>query len=226
MARILIAEDDPNQARVLKAYLEREGHHVVVAHDGRQAIESARQLRPDLVVSDIMMPNVDGLDVIRVLRADGDVPVIFVTARATEDDMLLGLDLGAEDYITKPYSPRELVARIRVVLRRNTDANDQPDIVKVGDLEIDPVRHELRIRGNVVDTTPREFALIAALAIQPGRAFSRREMLTEAVGFDHYVLERTVDMHVVNLRKKIELNPASPRYVLTVKGKGYRLADT
>ncbi|MCP4084649.1 MAG: response regulator transcription factor [Actinomycetia bacterium] len=224
MARILVAEDDERQARVLQAYLEREGHHVVTVGDGRAALDEARRLTPDLVVLDVMMPRVDGLDVCRVLRADSDLPIIMVTARSTEDDLLLGLDLGADDYITKPYSPRELTTRIRTVLRRS-GANDSPAVVSVGELSIDSVRHEVCVQGAPVELTPREFGLLAALAAHPGRAFSRRELLDDAVGFDHYALERTVDMHLLNLRKKIEPDAKNPRYVITVKGRGYKLAD-
>lgn len=226
MARILIAEDDERQARVLQAYLEREGHVVVHAPDGRACLDEARRLEPDLVVLDVMMPKVDGLDVCRVLRADSDVPIIMVTARSTEDDLLLGLDLGADDYVTKPYSPRELLARVRTQLRRAGVRPSAEQVVTIGDLTIDPVRHEVRRAGTVVDLTPREFGLLAAMAVEPGRAFTRRQLLDEAVGFDHYALERTVDMHLLNLRKKIEDDPSSPRFVLTVKGRGYKLAES
>jgi DNA-binding response OmpR family regulator len=228
-ARILVAEDDRKQADLICRYLEREGYSVAVVHDGRAAIEAARQRRPDLLVLDVMMPRVDGLDVCRVLRAESDVPIIMLTARSTEDDMLLGLDLGADDYLTKPYSPRELVARVRTVLRRTrktgagTTAADGPH--RVGDLEVDPVRHEVRLDGATVETTPAEFRILAALIAEPGRAFSRAQLLTEAFGFDHYALDRTVDVHVMNLRRKIEQKAAEPRYLLTVYGVGYKMAE-
>jgi DNA-binding response OmpR family regulator len=229
-ARILVAEDDRKQADLICRYLEREGYSVAVVHDGRAAIEAARQRRPDLLVLDVMMPRVDGLDVCRVLRAESDVPIIMLTARSTEDDMLLGLDLGADDYLTKPYSPRELVARVRTVLRRtrkgggaNAAATDGP--YRVGDLEVDPVRHEVRLNGAMVETTPAEFRILAALIAEPGRAFSRAQLLTEAFGFDHYALDRTVDVHVMNLRRKIEQKASDPRYLLTVYGVGYKMAE-
>jgi DNA-binding response OmpR family regulator len=228
-ARILVAEDDRKQADLICRYLEREGYSVAVVHDGRAAIEAARQRRPDLLVLDVMMPRVDGLDVCRVLRAESDVPIIMLTARSTEDDMLLGLDLGADDYLTKPYSPRELVARVRTVLRRtrktgaSTTGVDGPH--RVGDLEVDPVRHEVRLNGATVETTPAEFRILAALIAEPGRAFSRAQLLTEAFGFDHYALDRTVDVHVMNLRRKIELKANEPRYLLTVYGVGYKMAE-
>jgi DNA-binding response OmpR family regulator len=228
-ARILVAEDDRKQADLICRYLEREGYSVAVVHDGRAAIEAARQRRPDLLVLDVMMPRVDGLDVCRVLRAESDVPIIMLTARSTEDDMLLGLDLGADDYLTKPYSPRELVARVRTVLRRarktgNGTANAEGPY-RVGDLEVDAVRHEVRLNGAPVETTPAEFRILAALIAEPGRAFSRAQLLTEAFGFDHYALDRTVDVHVMNLRRKIEKKASEPRYLLTVYGVGYKMAD-
>jgi DNA-binding response OmpR family regulator len=223
-ARILVAEDDRKQAELIRRYLEREGHLTVVVHDGRAAIDEARQRSPDLLVLDVMMPKVDGLDVCRVLRADGDVPIIMLTARATEDDLLLGLDLGADDYLTKPYNPRELVARVRTVLRR-TRIRSEGQVYRVGGLEIDPVRHEVLLDDRLVDVTPAEFKILACLAASPGRAFSRQQLLEHAFGFDHYVFDRTIDVHVMNLRKKIEPSPTSPSYLKTVYGVGYKLAD-
>jgi DNA-binding response OmpR family regulator len=229
-ARILVAEDDPKQADLIRRYLERDGYSVALVHDGRSAIEQARRRRPDLLVLDLMMPRVDGLDVCRVLRAESQVPIIMLTARSTEDDLLLGLDLGADDYVTKPYSPRELVARVRTVLRRAARAGDGtapggPDGVhRVGELEVDTVRHEVHLAGAPVECTPAEFSILACLAGQPGRAFTRQQLLTEAFGFDHYALDRTIDVHVMNLRRKIEGRPV-PRYLLTVYGVGYRMAQ-
>src|SRR3954463_5171532 len=223
-ARILVAEDDRKQAELIRRYLEREGHLTVVVHDGRAAIDEARRRSPDLLVLDVMMPKVDGLDVCRVLRADGDVPIIMLTARSTEDDLLLGLDLGADDYLTKPYNPRELVARVRTVLRRaRSRARDEG--YRVGELEIDPGRHEVRLSGRLIELTPAEFKILACLAASPGRAFSRQQLLEHAFGFDHYVFDRTVDVHVMNLRKKIEPAPGVPAYLKTVYGVGYKLAD-
>jgi DNA-binding response OmpR family regulator len=227
-SRILVAEDDHKQADLICRYLEREGYSVAVVHDGRAAIEAARQRPPDLLVLDVMMPRVDGLDVCRVLRAESDVPIIMLTARSTEDDMLLGLDLGADDYLTKPYSPRELVARVRTVLRRSNTgrASLQPDgPYRIGDLEVDPVRHAVRLNAATVECTPAEFRILAALIAEPGRAFSRAQLLTEAFGFDQYALDRTVDVHVMNLRRKIERKAAEPRYLLTVYGVGYKMAE-
>lgn len=222
--RILVAEDDPKQADLIRRYLEREGHAVAVVHDGRSAIDEARRRAPDLVVLDVMMPRVDGLDVCRILRYESDVPIIMLTARSTEDDMLLGLDLGADDYITKPYSPRELVARVRTILRRSgRDAADHRLVI--GDIVVDTARHEVSRSGEHVECTPKEFAILAAMAASPGRAFTRLQLLEEAFGFDYDGLERTVDVHVANLRKKLEPDPAEPTHLLTVYGVGYKLND-
>jgi DNA-binding response OmpR family regulator len=222
-ARILVAEDDLKQAELIRRYLEREGHLTVVVHDGRAAIDEARRRSPDLLVLDVMMPKVDGLDVCRVLRADDQVPIIMLTARSTDDDLLLGLDLGADDYLTKPYNPRELVARVRTVLRR-TRVRAEGEVYRVGELEIDPGRHEVRLAGKLIELTPAEFKILACLAASPGRAFSRQQLLEHAFGFDHYVFDRTVDVHVMNLRKKIEPSTV-PAYLKTVYGVGYKLAD-
>jgi DNA-binding response OmpR family regulator len=226
-ARILVAEDDPKQANLIRVYLEREGHSVLVVGDGRTALEQARVRRPDLVVLDVMMPQVDGLDVCRILRGESEVPILLLTARTTEDDMLLGLDVGADDYITKPYSPRELAARVRALLRRAgaVTAGNQA-ILQVGDLEIDPGRFEVRVGGRPIVLTAKEFGILEVLAGDPGRAFTRAQIIDRAFGFDHYVLERTVDAHVMNLRRKIEEDAAEPRYVQTVYGRGYRLAES
>ena len=224
MARILLAEDDQGQALVLQAYLEHEGHVVVAVGDGLAALEEYRRVPPDLLVLDVLMPRLDGLDLCRLVRSESQVPIIMVTARSQEEDILKGLGVGADDYVVKPYSPRELVARIRTVLRRSGVKRDS-EIVRVGDLEIDPIRFVALLVGTPLDLTPREFGILSALATSPGRAFTRRQILDLAVGFDHYALERTVDMHLFNLRQKLERDPSSPRYVLTVKGRGYKLAE-
>lgn len=225
-ARILVAEDDPKQANLVRIYLEREGHHVLVVGDGRSALAQCRARRPDLVVLDIMMPKVDGLDVCRVLRAESDLPVLLLTARTTEEDVLLGLEIGADDYLTKPYSPRELAARVRALLRRSGVVSaDSPAVLTVGDLEVDPGRFEVRVAGRPVALTAKEFGILEVLAAEPGRVFTRARIIDKAFGFDHHVLERTVDAHVMNLRRKIEQDVSAPRYVQTVYGRGYRLAE-
>ncbi|TDC82185.1 response regulator transcription factor [Micromonospora sp. KC606] len=225
-ARILIAEDDPKQARLIQLYLEREGHSTLVVGDGRSALEQCRARRPDLAILDIMMPRIDGLDVCRTLRAESDMPILLLTARSTEDDVLLGLDVGADDYVTKPYSPRELAARVRALLRRaGVVGAGNREVLTVGDLEMDPGRFEVRVAGRPVALTAKEFGILEVLAADPGRVFTRAQIIDKAFGFDHFVLERTVDAHVMNLRRKIEADVCQPRYVQTVHGRGYRLAE-
>jgi DNA-binding response OmpR family regulator len=226
MTRILVAEDDPKQANLVRLYLEREGHSVLVVGDGRSALEQCRARRPDLVVLDVMMPVVDGLDVCRILRTESAVPILLLTARTTEEDVLLGLDIGADDYITKPYSPRELAARVRALLRRSgVVAGESRAVLTVGDLEVDTGRFEVRVAGRPVTLTAKEFGILEVLAGEPGRVFTRAQIIDRAFGFDQFVLERTVDAHVMNLRRKIEQDAAEPQYVQTVYGRGYRLAD-
>ncbi|MDR6317037.1 DNA-binding response OmpR family regulator [Actinoplanes couchii] len=225
-AYVLVAEDDPKQAELLQRYLEHEGHAVVAVADGRAALEEIRRNPPDLVVLDVMMPRVDGLDVCRILRRDSELPVLMLTARTSEDDLLLGLDLGADDYMTKPYSPRELTARVRTLLRRNRPpARAQDPVLRVGNLQVDPVRHEVRADGRQVTCTPGEFHLLHAMAAEPGRVFSREMLLRHLHGFDSYVTARTVDVHVMNLRRKIEADARNPVRLVTVYGIGYKLAD-
>lgn len=224
-AKILVVDDDKKTVDLLRLYLEKDGYRVLPAHDGRQALELARQKQPDLIVLDLMLPAVDGLDVCRTLRVRGQskVPIIMLTARTTEEDKLLGLDLGADDYVTKPFSPRELLARVRAVLRRVAEAETKgPPQLRYDDLVVDLVRHEVRLGQEPVHLTPREFKLLETLAREPGRAFTRLELLEAVFGFDYDGLERTVDVHVMHLRKKIEPEPDQPRYVITVPGVGYR----
>lgn len=222
-ARILVAEDDEKQARLIRLYLEREGNEVQVVGDGRAAIDRARSSRPDLIVLDVMMPNVDGLDVCRVLRGESEVPILLLTARSTEEDLLLGLDLGADDYMTKPYSPRELAARVRTLLRRTrADSAAGPEVLEVGDLVVDTSRFEVRVRGEAVGLTVKEFAILGLLAKEPGRVFTRAQIIDRVFGFDRHVLERTVDAHVMNLRRKLE-RVTGEHHVETVYGRGYRL---
>jgi DNA-binding response OmpR family regulator len=223
-ARVLVAEDDPMQADLIRLYLERDGHGVRVVHNGRDALEQARVRRPDLLVLDLMMPGLDGFDLCRILRTESDVPILMLTARSTEDDLLLGLDLGADDYLTKPFSPRELAARVRALLRRAGHGR-RSSVRRVGDLEIDASRFEVRVAGRLIGLTAKEFGILETLASEPGRVFTRGQIIDRAFGFDHDVVERTVDAHVLNLRRKIEPDPTDPTYVETVYGRGYRLAD-
>ena len=223
--KVLVAEDDPKTAELVRLYLERDDYSVLVAHDGRKALEIARGKAPDLIVLDLMLPRVDGLDVCRILRAESDVPIVMLTARSTEDDILLGLDLGADDYLSKPFSPRELVARVRAVLRRRGETEPGSTTIRHGDLEVDVVRHEVHMAGRPVSCTPKEFRILEVLAAEPGTVFSRRQLLEAAFGFEYEGLERTVDVHMMNLRRKLEPDAAEPAYLQTVYGVGYRMAE-
>ncbi|MEU7382019.1 MULTISPECIES: response regulator transcription factor [unclassified Streptomyces] len=222
-ARILVVEDDTLQAELVRRLLLQEGHTPVVVHDGRAALDEARRRRPDLVVLDLMLPEVDGLGVCRALRRDGDVPVLMLTARSTEDDLLLGLELGADDYMTKPYSPRELLARIRTVLRRTLRTADASPVLRAGGINVDPLRHEVTCDGVPIPCTPGEFAILHAMTAEPDRVFSRRQLLQHTKGQDRASTERAIDVHILNLRKKIEADPGRPVRLLTVFGVGYKL---
>ena len=221
-AEILVVDDDRKTVDLIRLYLERDGYRVRTASDGRQALDAARHAAPDLVVLDLMLPEVDGLDVCRAMRRGSTVPIIMLTARATEEEKLAGLDLGADDYLTKPFSPRELVARVRAVLRRADGPDRGEPITRHGDLTIDFGRHEVFRAGQAVPLTPREFRLLRVLAVNPGRVFTRFELIERAFGYDYAGLERTVDVHLSSLRRKIEPDPSQPVYVLTVYGVGYK----
>jgi DNA-binding response OmpR family regulator len=223
---ILVVDDEAAIVRLVRDYLEHGGFKVLVATDGQAALRTASTQRPDLVVLDLGLPGIDGIDVTRSLRRNGAVPIIMLTARAEESDKLVGLELGADDYVTKPFSPKELVARVRSVLRRSEQARSPRDQVRVGqDLELDLPRMELRVRGRRVDLTPTEFELLAVMARQPGRVFSRGQLLDAIHGVAVESYERAIDAHVKNLRRKLEPDPHNPRYLLTVFGVGYRIAD-
>ena len=225
---ILVVDDEPKIADLARDYLEHAGFEVLVSGDGRVALELARRRQPDLVVLDLGLPGLDGLEVTRELRRAGDVPIVMLTARDDELDKLLGLELGADDYITKPFSPRELVARVKAVLRRSerdgASAADGDRIV-AGDIVLDVPRMRVDVAGRSVELTPTEFGLLATLARRPGRIYTRGQLLDalRGVAFESY--ERSIDAHVKNLRRKIEPVPREPRYVLTVHGVGYRFAD-
>jgi DNA-binding response OmpR family regulator len=225
-AHVLVAEDDEMQAELIRRSLLAEGYTATVIHDGRAALDAARDLRPDLVVLDLMLPVIDGFEVCRVLRRDEDIPVLMLTALSTEDDLLLGLDLGADDYMTKPYSPRELMARIRTVLRRGgrpTGSRRDNPLVRAAGISVDPLRHEVRCDGTPVECTPAEFEILLAMAGMPERVFTRRQLLECTRGIDRASTERAVDVHIMNLRKKIEADPRRPVRLLTVFGVGYKL---
>ncbi|TDO38925.1 response regulator transcription factor [Paractinoplanes brasiliensis] len=224
-AQVLVADDDPRQAEVVRRYLTAEGHEAVVVHDGRTALDTARRLRPDLLVLDVMMPGMDGLQVCRTLRQESDVLVLMLTARTTEDDLLLGLELGADDYLTKPYSPRELMARVRTLLRRAPSRSVPAEQLRqIGRIAVDAGRHLVTVDGEPIECTRGEFAILAAMSEQPDRVFTRAQLLHHTRGIDRSSTERTIDVHVMNLRRKIEIDSRRPAHLLTVHGVGYKLA--
>ena len=224
MNQILIVDDEPKITRLVRDYLENAGFAVTVARDGREALMRARTERPDLIVLDLGLPGIDGLDVTRALRRDAGVPIIILTARAAETDRVVGLELGADDYVTKPFSPRELVARVRAVLRRR-EGDAGGELLRAAGLTLDVARMRVEVSGRRVDLTSTEFALLAALARQPGRVFTRSQLLDAIHGLAFESYERAIDAHVKNIRRKLEPDPRQPRYLLTVYGVGYRLAD-
>jgi DNA-binding response OmpR family regulator len=225
MKTILVVDDEPKIATLARDYLEHAGFAVLTAGDGPSALASIRQRRPDLVVLDLGLPGLDGLDVTRELRRDSNIPIVMLTARDDELDKLLGLELGADDYLTKPFSPRELVARVRAVLRRSAPAPETSETIEAGDLVLDLPRMRAEVAGTPIDLTPTEFQLLATIAARPGRIFTRAQLLDalHGVAFESY--ERAIDSHIKNLRRKLEPDPRRPRYVLTVYGVGYRFTD-
>ena len=227
MRSILVVEDEPRIAQLARDDLEHAGFAVRIAATGEAALQTIRRDRPDLVVLDLGLPGIDGLDVTRAIRRDSALPVIMVTARDDELDKLVGLELGADDYMTKPFSPRELVARVRAVLRRAEASSDpHPDeVIRAGGLTMDVARMRTRLADRAIDLTPTEFALLAALARQPGRIFTRSQLLDAIHGVAFESFERAIDTHVKNIRRKLEPDPRRPAHLLTVYGVGYRLAD-
>ena len=223
--KILVVDDEPKIVQLARDYLEHAGFAVSAAYDGAAAIASARADRPDLVVLDLGLPEVDGLDVARTLRAESQLPIVMLTGRSEESDKLVGLELGADDYITKPFSPKELVARVRAVLRRAARPRDDADVIRVADLVLDVPRLRTTVGGRVVELTPTEFQLLATMAREPGRVFTRSQLLdaVHGVAFESY--ERAIDAHIKNVRRKVEHEPSTPKYVLTVYGVGYRVAE-
>ena len=225
MKTILVVDDEPKIATLARDYLEHAGFAVLTAGDGPSALTTIRQRRPDLVVLDLGLPGLDGLDVTRELRRDSTIPIVMLTARDDELDKLLGLELGADDYLTKPFSPRELVARVRAVLRRADRPPEAAETIRAGDVILDLPRMRAEVSGTVADLTPTEFQLLATMAARPGRIFTRAQLLDALHGIAFETYERAIDSHVKNLRRKIESDPRSPRYILTVYGVGYRFAD-
>jgi DNA-binding response OmpR family regulator len=223
---VLVVEDDPQIAQIARDYLQHAGFAVLTAADGADALTRAREQRPDLVVLDLGLPRLDGLEVARRLRRDSNIPIIMLTARVEESDRLTGLELGADDYITKPFSPRELVARVRAVLRRYESAAGAEDVLRRADLRIDTARMKVSRAGDPVELTTTEIQLLAALARQPGRVFTRAQLLTAVRGSEVESYDRAIDAHVKNIRRKLEPDPRRPRYLLTVYGIGYKFAES
>ena len=226
MKTILVVDDEPKIVELARDYLEAAGFAVVSASDGSEALARARSEKPDLVVLDLGLPKIDGLDVARALRRDSSVPIVILSGRSDESDKLVGLELGADDYVTKPFSPKELVARVRAVLRRAEGLREPSDVIRVGsDVELDVPKMEARFADRSVALTKTEFQLLAAMARQPGRVFTRAQLLdaVRGVAFESY--ERAIDAHVKNIRKKLEPDPHEPRYLQTVHGVGYRFRD-
>ena len=225
MSTVLVVEDELRIARLVRDYLEHAGFQVLVAGDGDAAVSSVRGSRPDLVVLDLGLPRRDGLDVIRELRRTTNVPIVVLTARAEEADRIVGLELGADDYVTKPFSPKELVARVRAVMRRTAAHGPTQEVLRAADVEVDLPRMRVTVGDRRVELTPTEFQLLATLVREPGRVFTRAQLLDAVRGVAIESYERAIDAHVKNIRRKIEPTPGKPRYVLTVHGVGYRFAD-
>src|SRR5262245_31069308 len=225
MSTILVVDDEPKIAQLARDYLEHAGFSVLTAGDGPSALQVAGARHPDLVVLDLGLPGVDGLEVMRRIRASGPMPIVVLTARDTELDKLLGLELGADDYVTKPFSPRELVARVRAVLRRAERPVAPSDRIVAGDLVLDVPRMRASAGGHAIDLTATEFAILATMARDPGRVFTRAQLLDAVHGVAFEAYERAIDAHVKNIRRKLEPDPARPRYLVTVYGVGYRVAE-
>ncbi len=223
---VLVVEDDPNTARLVAAYLERDGYDTVLAADGLAALRLQRRHRPVLIILDIMLPELDGWEVCRTLRRESDVPILILSAREEEVDRVAGLSLGADDYVVKPFSPRELVERVKAILRRaRPEASRRRGGLAVGELTLDSESHRVAVGGNPVSLTSSEFKLLQALMNAPGRVFSRDELLGALYETGQAVVDRVVDVHIGKIRQKIETDPAKPRYIQTVRGFGYRMAD-
>lgn len=226
MQRILVVDDDKKIVRLIQSYLEQSGYQVLVAHEGEAALHMIRRDRPDLVVLDLMLPGLDGMEITRIVRSDKSIaglPIIMLTARVEDTDKIVGLELGADDYIGKPFNPREVVARVRALLRRSGGGPTPPRLLQAGNLRLDLDKHEVTADGELVDLTPTEFDLLKTLLENQGHAFTRVELIEKSMGYLYEGIERTVDSHIKNLRRKIEPDPANPIYIQTVYGVGYRL---
>lgn len=220
--KILVVDDEKNIVELVKFNLEKEGFEVLAAYNGDEAIETARTEKPDLIILDIMMPGKSGLDVCRILRAESNVPIVMATAKGEEVDKILGLELGSDDYITKPFSPRELISRVKAILRRTSDKVTIENILKFGDLVIDLVKREVKLKNKVLNLKPKEFELLKILSTNQGKVFTRDFLLEQLWGYDYLGDTRTVDVHMRRLRQKLEQDPAKPIYLKTVHGIGYK----
>jgi DNA-binding response OmpR family regulator len=222
--RILVVDDDAKTVELVKLYLNRDGYRVLTAYDGVEALRLVRESHPDLIVLDLMLPSIDGLEVCQTLRAESDVPIIMLTAKTTDQDKLKGLDLGADDYVTKPFSPRELAARVRAVLRR-LPGERGPEEIKHGELTVNFSKYEASLAGRPLNLSTTEFKLLGVLVREPGRVFSRADLIEKAIGYDFEGFDRTIDVHILNLRRKLEPDPRHHRYIKTVYGAGYKLSE-
>jgi two-component system alkaline phosphatase synthesis response regulator PhoP len=222
--KVLVVDDDIKTVELVKLYLNRDGYRVLTANNGNDALQIARESHPELIVLDLMLPGISGLDVCRTLRAESDVPIIMLTALTTDDDRLTGLDLGADDYVTKPFSPRELAARVRAVLRR-LPGERGPEKIEHGALTVNYLKHEAFLEGKPLNLTPIEFKVLGALVKEPGRVFSRAQIIEKALGDDFDGFDRTIDVHILKLRRKLEPDPHNPRYIKTIYGAGYKLLE-
>lgn len=222
--RVLVVDDDTKTVELVKLYLNRDGYRVLTAYDGTEALRMARETRPDLIVLDLMLPGVDGLEVCRTLRDESDVPIVMLTARTTDDDKLTGLGLGADDYVSKPFSPRELAARVRAVLRR-LPGERGPAEIKRGELILNFIKQEASISGRPLNLTPIEFKLLGTLIKEPGRVFNRAQLVEKSLGLDYKGFDRTIDVHILNLRRKLESDSSHPKYIKTIYGAGYKFSE-
>jgi len=226
MKKILVVDDEKKIVEIIKAYLEKEGYTVATAYDGKTALETVKAQHPDLLILDLMLPQVSGWDVCREIRRDSTVPVIMLTARDDVTDKIIGLELGADDYMTKPFDPKELVSRVRAVLRRTEIPPQKKPLINIGEMTVDTEKRQVTLAGRNIELTALEFQLLLVMAENPGIVFSRMQLLDKAQGEAYEAYERTIDSHIKNLRKKVEPNPDQPQYIITVRGVGYKVMET